>query len=274
MSLSFEEVVQTLAAAKIPSPRMEARILLEHISGNPLGRVESDEEKKLRNLIAARINHTPLDKLLGGRDFYKNRFLVNESVLSPRPDTEILVEAAVRLIKQHKLKRILDLGTGSGCIILSILADCPETIGVAVDKSEAALEVARKNADALGLTQRVSFVNSSWFDRDFVKALGTGLEMIVSNPPYIPSPDIASLEPEVKDHDPLSALDGGADGFDHYKKIAEATPLLLAENGYILLEVGIGQAQTIKDIFAEKGLKPVEILPDLSGTERCVILKK
>jgi len=274
MSLDLNEVVRLLAAGNIPSPRLEARILLEHVGGSPFAEVDGEAEQKLRRLVERRLAHVPLDKLLGRREFYKNDFIVSEDVLTPRPDTEILVEAAIGLVRRNGLKRILDLGTGSGCIILSILDDCPQACGTAVDKSAAALEIARRNAAWLGLSERVAFVCRSWFDDDFVRETGTGFDMIVSNPPYIPTADIASLEPEVREHDPLSALDGGADGFAHYEKIASLAPLLLKKGGYILLEAGIGQARHISEVFAGRGLSTLEIRPDLAGTERCVILKK
>lgn len=123
MSLDLNEVVRLLAAGNIPSPRLEARILLEHIGGSPFAEVDGEAEQKLRRLVERRLVHVPLDKLLGRREFYKNDFIVSEDVLTPRPDTEILVEAAVGLVRRNGLKRILDLGTGSGCIILSILDD-------------------------------------------------------------------------------------------------------------------------------------------------------
>ena len=129
MSLDLNEVVRLLAAGNIPSPRLEARILLEHIGGSPFAEVDGEAEQKLRRLVERRLVHVPLDKLLGRREFYKNDFIVSEDVLTPRPDTEILVEAAVGLVRRNGLKRILDLGTGSGCIILSILDDCPQACG-------------------------------------------------------------------------------------------------------------------------------------------------
>ena len=125
MSLGLNEVVRLLAAGNIPSPRLEARILLEHVGGSPFAKVDGEAEQKLRRLVERRLVHVPLDKLLGRREFYKNDFIVSEDVLTPRPDTEILVEAAVGFVRRNGLKRILDLGTGSGCIILSILVRRP-----------------------------------------------------------------------------------------------------------------------------------------------------
>lgn len=134
MSLDLNKVVRLLAAGNIPSPRLEARILLEHVGGSPFAEVDGEAEQKLRRLVERRLAHVPLDKLLGRREFYKNDFVVSEDVLTPRPDTEILVEAAVGLVRRNGLKRVLDLGTGSGCIILSILDDCPQTCGPSTNR--------------------------------------------------------------------------------------------------------------------------------------------
>ena len=274
MSLSFNDVVRILAEGKIPSPRLEARILFEYLGLNQFAPVDGEAEIRLRSLLERRLAHAPLDKILGKRDFYKNTFAVSKDVLTPRPDTEILVETAIDLLPKKIPQKILDLGTGSGCILLSVLGDCPKACGMAVDKSEPALFIAKHNAEVLGLDKRVTFMRADWFEADFVEHIGSGFDMIVSNPPYIPTEDILSLEPEVRQYDPLLALDGGKDGFEHYRRIAELTPHLLKQGGYILLEAGQGQAKQIADIFEHEGLHFVEIRQDLSGIERCVILKK
>ena len=274
MSLSFNDVVRILAEGKIPSPRLEARILFEYLEVDQFAPVDGAQEVRLRELLRKRLAHAPLDKILGKREFYKNTFAVSKDVLTPRQDTEVLVEAAIELIPKKIPQKILDLGTGSGCILLSVLGDCPKACGMAVDKSEAALAVARHNAEALGMSNRVTFMNASWLDADFEEHVGVGFDIIVSNPPYIPTSDILTLEPEVRQYDPILALDGGKDGFEHYQKIAELAPHLLKQGGYILLEAGQGQAQRIAEIFEHEGLHLSEIRPDLSGIERCVILKK
>lgn len=263
MSLSFDEIVRLLVSSKIPSPRMEARMLLEH-----------SPKDQLDDLVSKRCAHFPLDKLLGQKDFYKNTFLVSEDVLSPRPDTEVLVEAAIAVITQHNFQDLLDLGTGSGCILLSILEDCKALSGVGVDQSFLALDIASQNAEKLNFSSRAKFIKASWFDDDFLNKINQKFDVIVSNPPYIPSSDIETLDEEVKLHDPMSALDGGLDGYDHYKQIASLAPKLLNNGGYIFLEAGINQAKEIEKIFANEGLEAVEIIKDLSGIERCVILKK
>ena len=166
------------------------------------------------------------------------------------------------------------MGTGSGCIIESILAERPQALGVAVDVSEKSLQVAQKNAENLGLSERLQFIQADWFAADFCERIGKKFAMIVSNPPYIPTADIATLEPEVKNYDPLPALDGGTDGFSCYRRIAEIAPKLLRDNGYILLEAGIGQADEIAVIFTRQGLKHIRTVADLGGINRCVVLQK
>ena len=277
----FEDVIQQLVSAGVSSPRLEARLILTHIMGcesssakvlNPDLSVQ--QEKKLNILLEKRIkHHFPLDKILGYKDFYKYTFKVNEDVLSPRPDTEILVEEAIRLMAGRPLD-VLDLGTGSGCILLSLLKENPSAKGTGVDISDKALDVARQNAVALGVEKQVKWLHASWFEKDFVGHFTNSFEMIVSNPPYIAEPEIVELDAEVKNHDPLSALSGGKDGMESYQRLAQIIPELLSPNGYVLLECGRGQAQAVAEIFTEQGLKFKNILRDLQGIERCVILKK
>lgn len=228
----------------------------------------AQNQREIEDIINKRINGWPLDKILGQKDFYKHSFFVNEDVLSPRPDTEILVEAALEIIQKSKIQNILDLGTGSGCILLSILKEFPHIQGVGVDISEKALTVADKNKSALGVDCK--FIQKDWFKDNIIGEF----DLIVSNPPYIPRQDISALEKEVREHDPMLALDGGVDGLDSYKKIAELSKNLLKKDGYILLEAGINQAQDIVNIFISEGLKLVEVKKDLSGINRCIILKK
>lgn len=276
----FDSLIQRFAAAGISSPRLETRLLLAYIlqcSANEVNpysfKLDSQQQQLLHKLADERIAHKPLCKILGHKAFYKNEFAVSCDVLSPRPDTEILVEAAISLGQENSLHNILDFGTGSGCILLSVLADLPDATGVGVDISVQALKVAKTNAGLAEVGARASFVQGSWFDQAFVQSLGN-FDLIVSNPPYIPTQDISSLEPEVKNYDPMLALDGGSDGFRDYRQLAKVIPGLLNPGGYVLLEAGIGQAHEISKIFAAGGLQPDKILSDLSGIERCVILKK
>lgn len=276
----FSETVQKLAVAKIENPRLETRLLFaEVLKCKPSEiyagiKLSEEDTVKINALVQQRLRHKPLDKILGHREFYKYDFMVNEDVLSPRPDTEILLEVALEILQNLPQANILDLGCGSGCIIESLLKENPEARGVAVDKSDKALAVAKKNAVNLEIGTCLRFIKADWFTDDFASALNDKFDMIVSNPPYIPSEDIEALEPEVKDYDPLMALDGGKTGFESYMRIAEIAPELLNDNGFILLEAGAGQAQKIAGIFTAHGFNLSKIVDDLSGIARCVILQK
>lgn len=276
----FSQIIQKLVAEKIENPRLEARLMIaealqcrpEEVYQNT--KLTDEQQKKTEFMLEQRLKHKPLDKILGHREFYKYDFKVNEDVLSPRPDTEILLETALEILSGMLEPKILDLGCGSGCIIESLLKEIPQATGCAVDISAKALAVARQNADSLAVSERLRFVNAGWFDDDFTDVVGTKFDMIVSNPPYIPTAEIKDLATEVKDYDPLLALDGGNSGYDSYEQIARIAPELLKKGGYILLESGFGQAQRIADIFAAQEFKLLKIVSDLAGIERCVILQK
>lgn len=280
MSSFFTEIIEQLIKVHIDSPRLETRLIFAYVLNKDISEIyenidtNSTQKENILSLVNKRIQGYPLDKILGHKEFYKYDFIVDENVLSPRPDTEILVEEAINLIKTKNLNNIVDLGTGSGCIILSILKDCPQLKGYAVDISEKALTIATENAKKLNITQNIKFIKSSWFDKDFINRIDAKFDIIVTNPPYIPSSDIPKLSKDVKDHDPLMALDGGTDGLISYKKIAELTPALLNNGGYICIEAGINQANDIVKIFTSKGLVLYKIVKDLSNIDRCVILQK
>lgn len=270
-----------LAEAGIETPRLDVRLLL----GSVLG-IGSDELRfyphelkqnqlaEFEALLKQRLQHKPVDKILGRRGFYKYDFRVSTEVLTPRPDTETLVEAATAYAALHTVSSVLDMGTGSGCILLSLLADIEGLSGVGLDVSSAALEIAAANAYDLNCTNRVQWLNASWFDPDLAERLGRKFDIIVSNPPYIPSVEINTLEAEVRDYDPSVALDGGEDGLRDYRQIARIAPGLLTEDGTIFLEAGINQAAEVARIFCLEGFKLLQIIKDFGGIERCVILKK
>lgn len=280
MNTFFTDIVNQLIEAGIDNPRLETRLMLAHIKQCPASEVYSDidldepQQKQLKAVLNRRLNHEPLDKILGTRSFFKYDFKVNTDVLSPRPDTETLVESVLEIYSDPNMPlNLLDLGTGSGCIIESLLAEYPNANGLAVDISAKALSVARQNAENLGLVKRLNFLQADWFAHNFVQKINRKFEVIVTNPPYIPTADITKLDKEVKNFDPLMALDGGADGFSSYRRLAEVVPQLLTDGGYVFIEAGIGQAEKIAQIFTTGGLRLQAIKTDLSGIQRCVILQ-
>lgn len=276
----FHNLISSLKEAGADSPRLEAEMILSHVmktGQNLLSKTDEPDEAQraeIAQIVAKRKAHFPLCKILGEKGFYKYDFLVTEDVLSPRPDTEILVEAVIADAKNLGARKILDLGTGSGCIILSILGDVDSLCGWAVDVSEKALKVASANAEKLKLDSRVKFLHASWFDEDLPDRLGTKFDLIVSNPPYIATSEIAELEPEVREHDPLGALDGGNDGLVHYRKIAELAAKIINPGGLIFLEGGLNQEQEIAEVFINQGFSLERIIADYAGINRCIILKK
>lgn len=275
----YQKTINELIEAKIPSPRLEARILIGYaadIDANcvtDLISLNDTQLKKLETALSERKKHKPLDKVIGVKGFFCNDFITSEDVLSPRPDTEILVEEAIKIIKENNFKTLLDLGTGSGCIVLSVLEQCKNVSATAVDISEKALTVAQKNAKNLNVANRCSFVNASWFDTNFYGNLANKYDIIVSNPPYIPTDDIKTLEPEVKNYDPMLALDGGTDGLDSYKQIAIVAKEKISDSGYVLIEAGINQENDIINIFKYQGFTHIKSINDLNSIPRCLVFK-
>ena len=280
MILCLENIVRQLAEKNIESPLLEARLIIAAAKSiecwevSSTTEISSDEAEKINAMLEQRLSHKPLDKILGHREFYKYDFLCNENVLSPRPDTETLVENAAGLIFKHKLQNVLELGVGSGCVILSLLADFPFLFGTGVDVSDKALKVAAENAERLGVKNRINLLCADWNDEKFCDNFSSAFDIIVSNPPYIPSAEISELEPEVKNFDPLTALDGGIDGFDAYNQIIKIAPTLLKDNGYLLFEAGYNQARQIAKNCEDNDFKTIAIAKDLAGIERCVIVQK
>lgn len=285
MNSQIEQLIKQSAARltsqNVETSAFEIRLLLAEVLGCEAAEVPSyaqpltaAQQARFAEFVSRRGRRVPVDKIIGRRGFYKYDFAVNGDVLSPRPDTEVLVEAAIAGAKQGGCRSVLELGVGSGCIILSLLADCPQLRGVGIDISAAALKVAERNARALGVEERITFRQGDWFDKNFAAFIGQKFDMIVSNPPYIASAEIASLDAEVRDYDPRPALDGGADGLASYRRLAAVTPELLVAGGRIYLEVGETQAEEVARIFENAGFVREKIINDLSGIKRCVILKK
>ncbi len=255
----------------IETPQLDARLLLQQATRfsredlilDPRRGVEAAVVEKFRQFIARRLAHEPVSRILGYREFYGRPFKVTSAVLDPRPDTETLIDLALPLMTGNC--RILDLGTGSGAIIVTLLAELPAASGVAVDLSSAALSVARANAEALGVASRLTFLEGNWF-----QPVTGHFDLIIANPPYIPTGGIPDLEPDVRDYDPHLALAGGLDGLDPYRLIAAEAGAHLAPNGHIVVELGAGQAADVEVIFAQTGFQLHGKGVDLGGHVRCL----
>ena len=230
--------------------------------------LEPAQIQRWQSLLTGRTNRIPLQHLLGTAQFCGLEFEVNRSVLVPRPETELLAEAAWAVAAVKESAVVLDVGTGSGCLAVAVGVHAKETIVHALDVSSAALNMARANAERHGVADRITF-----HEGDALMALPSGglFDVIVSNPPYIPSLEIESLQVEVRDHDPRLALDGGADGLDFYRSLARHGLSRLQPDGRLLLEVGDGQAGAVVELITAQGGRVLEVLPDLNNIERIVV---
>jgi len=229
-------------------------------------------DELLDKYVTRRLKREPVSKILGEREFWGMPFMVSEHTLDPRPDSETVIETVKHLIgekRSDKLK-VLDLGTGSGCLLLSILSEFPEASGLGVDISQEALDVARQNAKNLGFEKKCNFKCHSW-DK---LSLEDTFDVIVSNPPYIPAAEIDLLEPEVARFDPRVALDGGNDGLRCYREIANVLPHVLHEDAFAVLEIGFNQAEQVSEIFNNSDLSTIKVIKDLAGNDRCILVRR
>jgi release factor glutamine methyltransferase len=273
-------VAAKLHAAGIDTPELDARILICHALGldhaglaaadsHPLG---AKEEGAVAALTRRRLAREPVARIIGCKEFWSLPLRIDTATLVPRPETETVVEAALAVVDARGARsqplRIADLGTGSGALLLALLSELPRASGIGTDLSPRALAVARGNAHRLGLA-RAAFVAC-----DMALSLRGPFDLIVSNPPYIESDSIAALAPEVRDFEPRLALDGGPDGLAGYRMIAATAPCLLAPDGVLVVELGIGQAARVAALFTAAGLAPAPPRPDLNGTPRAVVARK
>jgi release factor glutamine methyltransferase len=272
---ALSALIRALREEGIDSPEIDGRVLLCSALGIDYASLVRDPEcplgtgaLRLSAFMARRLRREPVSRIIGHREFWQARFKIAQDVLDPRPETETLVESVLSCAARHPGKnwRVLDLGTGSGAILCSLLQSLPRSSGVGVDISSAACAVARDNLTALGLAARGLIVCGNWAD-----ALVGCYDFIVSNPPYVASGAIAGLEPEVRDHDPRLALDGGEDGLAAYRAIIPALPGLLAPGGVIALELGAGQHRSVVSLVREQFDSPVDVKLDLHGHERVIL---
>ena len=259
-----------LDGAGVPDAARDARVLLAHATGLAPDRLLFSLADPMPPAaaalydaaIAARARRQPVSQITGQRLFWGRRFRVTPDVLDPRPETEVLVAAAL----EQPFRQVLDLGTGTGAILLSLLADCPQARGLGADLSRAALDVARGNAAALGLAARADFVLSDWF-----AAIADRFDLIVSIPPFIAAVEMPGLSPEVRDWEPHLALTPGGDGLAPYRIIAAGAGAHLVPGGRLLVEIGPTQGAAVAGLFAAAGLTGVTIRPDLDGRDRVVL---
>ena len=278
----YEDGTRKLSAAGISEAALDARLLLEFITGHdrntllahPDTPVNDDDAKRYALMIDKRSAHIPLQHLTGECEFMGLNFIVNDKVLIPRQDSECLVEEAMRYTSDGS--DILDLCTGSGCLLLSLMHYKNGCRGVGVDISADALTVARSNLSRIEGSGGLNGGSAEFICGDMYEALAgfdRKYDIIISNPPYIRSSVIPTLMPEVRDHDPLIALDGGDDGLIFYRRIAEGAPQHLARDGRIFLEIGYDQAEDVARIFSAAGFKDINIVKDYSGNDRVIVLK-
>lgn len=267
---------ELLAQGGIDSAEADARLLIEHALGIDRATVMThgervltpDDVKTIDALAARRLKHEPVARIVGAREFWSMALAVGPDVLVPRPDTETVVELALDMIgAAHRTEplHVLDIGTGSGALLLALLKELPHATGVGTDISEGALQIARGNAERHGLASRCSFANA-----DIAAGVAGPVDLIVSNPPYIAHDDIAGLEPDVRDYDPALALDGGPDGLNCYRAIAAAASGLLVPGGRLVVELGQGQEKAVSGLFSAAGLTAHETRRDLAGIPRAL----
>jgi release factor glutamine methyltransferase len=263
-----------LREARIAAPELDARLLLCHAAGLTheayvAGINETlapDAAARFGGYVARRLAGEPVSRIIGIREFYGRPFRIDSSTLDPRPDTETLIEAALALARHEGPLRLLDLGTGTGCILITLLAELPRATGIGIDKSLPALELARANAASLGVGDRALFMAGDWLE-----AVRGTFDLVVANPPYLSAADMAGLSNEVGAHDPRDALDGGPDGLSAYRRIAPRLGKVLRPGGIALFEIGHTQAEAVFSLLAKEGLI-LEQGPwrDLAGRPRVV----
>jgi release factor glutamine methyltransferase len=278
---ALREIGSRLAPAGIAEPRREARLLLAAATGLSQAQLVAEPKRPLDQAAAGRLaelarrreSREPLSRILGRREFWSLSFALGPETLDPRPDSETLIEAALAWLRPRRGRaegptlKILDLGTGTGCLLLALLSELPRAEGLGIDAQPGAVAVARANAETLGLGARARFRTGDWG-----RGIGQRFDIILCNPPYVPAAEIDRLEPEVARFDPWLALSGGSDGLDSYRALALQLPDLLAEEGGAFIELGFGQVAAATRLFEAGGLQAVDCRSDLAGIPRCLIL--
>jgi release factor glutamine methyltransferase len=275
----LREFKQTLEKAGMETPDLDARLLVQgllEISHEELllnydRLLAKTEEAFLRKALARRLKHEPVSRIVGMRGFWKSDFKITAQTLDPRPDSETLIEAALHWVpkENNEKPRVLDMGTGSGCLLLSLLLEWPQAVGIGIDINPGAVRAAIANERLLGLRKRVAFQAMDWED---YKPRGR-CDVLISNPPYIAEHERDSLAPEVLDYDPPEALFAGADGLDAYRSLARLAPRWLKAGGLAFYEIGHMQAAAVKELLAAHGQTVLETRQDLAGRDRVIVAR-
>ena len=273
----LNEGISILKKNKISNPQLDSEILLsnsikkdkKHIILNPKEILNPEQTEIFKNLIERRKKGEPVAYLINKKDFWKDEFFVNKDVLIPRPDTELIIEQVLKIYSKNLQLQVLDIGTGSGCILLSILKERPNFYGTGIDISKKSIKVSKLNAKQLNLTNRVKFFDSSIDNFKIGK-----YDLIVSNPPYIELFNLKYLEKDVINFEPKLALSGGFDGFSKIRKVINKAKTLIKKNGKFILEIGFNQKNKVKKILNEEGFYVNRAIRDYGNNDRCIISTK
>jgi release factor glutamine methyltransferase len=275
---ALETCAANLDGSDVPNARMDAAILVSfvierdrsYLIAHPETALTSEQETRLGEITRRRASREPLQYVIGRQDFYRLTFEVTPDVLIPRPETEILVEHAIKFLSDQPSPRFCEIGTGSGCISISVLNELPAASAIACDISERALDVARRNAERNGVAERIQFKLSDVFD----SLPAEQFDAVLSNPPYVPETDLATLQPEVRDHEPTVALTSGADGLNVIQRLIGDAPGFLKSGGLLLFEMGFNQSGRVGEFIDKTIWADIEFLPDLQGIPRILAAVK
>lgn len=275
-----KEIERQFVACGIDEAKLDARLLISDVLNieqidyvlEKEVMVSDDDYETIMGFVHQRLKRVPMSQIFGEKEFWSRSFKVTPDTLTPRPDSETLIEAALTYVSEKRTNiKILDLGTGTGCLLLTLLSEITRATGLGLDISEKALDVARENALKLKVSERAEFRFSDWTSN---LTEGEKFDIIISNPPYIGLTEKESLSPEVKDHEPEIALFSGPDGLDDYRNIASQIGPYVQEHGCIILEIGYQQASAVKKIFTSQGFNTISLYKDLAGRDRCLLIKK
>ena len=279
--MNYNEILKKgenyLKKNKIKNPNLDAELILSKVLNKKREEILLNTNNKLKNrdilifekYLQRRFLKEPMAYILGYKYFWKYKFLANKSVLIPRPDTELIIEESLNYIRNDKSKKILDIGTGSGCIIVSLIKERPKCVATAIDISKKAIIVAKTNAKLHHLENKINFINI-----DIDKYKSYNYDLIISNPPYINSIELNRLDDDIKSHEPKLALSGGSDGFREIKKVIAKSKALLKINGKLIMEIGHKQRNQSLKILKNFGFYINKISKDLSGKDRCIVSTK